>query len=153
MAFYARSEEARQSHAAQNFALVIFFPCFFMLFLSIFYLWRSLMVNYEFIISYLFSYPAYQLPVTCAWILQRALALEDALSKGLPIQTEIASLQSYLEGTDKDSVLDLVLASLPDETRNNGTDTQLQLKLKASCVLVCCWRLGLLVLYIIANLP
>ncbi|KAH1237107.1 hypothetical protein GmHk_08G022152 [Glycine max] len=58
MAFYARSEEARQSHATQNFAL-------------------------------------------------RALALEDALSKGLPIETEIASLQSYLGSTDKDSVLDL----------------------------------------------
>lgn len=81
MAFYARSEEARQSHAAQNFAL-------------------------------------------------GALALDDALSKGLPIQTEIASLPSNLEGMDKDSVLDLVLASLPDETRNNGTDTQLQLKQK-----------------------
>ncbi|XP_027365668.1 uncharacterized protein LOC113872363 [Abrus precatorius] len=81
MAFYARSEEARQSHATQNFAL-------------------------------------------------RALALEDALSKGLPIQTEITSLQSYLEGIDKDSVLDLVLSSLPEETRNSGTDTQLQLKQK-----------------------
>ncbi|KAL2616485.1 hypothetical protein AAZV13_08G129600 [Glycine max] len=81
MAFYARSEEARQSHATQNFAL-------------------------------------------------RALALEDALSKGLPIETEIASLQSYLGSTDKDSVLDLVLASLPEETRSNGTDTQLQLKQK-----------------------
>lgn len=81
MAFYARSEEARQSHAAQSFAL-------------------------------------------------RALALEDALSKGLPIQTEIESLQSYLEGTDKDSVLDLVLVSLPEETRNIGTDTHLQLKQK-----------------------
>ncbi|KAL5053416.1 hypothetical protein RYX36_034098 [Vicia faba] len=81
MAFYARSEEARQSHAAQNFAL-------------------------------------------------RALTLEDALSKGLPIQTEIESVQSYLEGIDKDSVLDLVLASLPEETRNKGTDTQLQLKQK-----------------------
>ncbi|MCH92806.1 formation of crista junctions protein 1-like, partial [Trifolium medium] len=89
MAFYARSEEARQSHAAQNFAL-------------------------------------------------RALALEDALSKGLPIQKEIESSQSYLEGIDKDSVLDLVLASLPEDTRNNGTDTQLQLKQKASCVIVCC---------------
>ncbi|KAK2437528.1 MICOS complex subunit MIC60 [Trifolium repens] len=81
MAFYARSEEARQSHAAQNFAL-------------------------------------------------RALALEDALSKGLPIQKEIESSQSYLEGVYKDSVLDLVLASLPEDTRNNGTDTQLQLKQK-----------------------
>ena len=27
MAFYARSEEARQSHATQNFALVIFILC------------------------------------------------------------------------------------------------------------------------------
>ncbi|KAL2343021.1 hypothetical protein Fmac_004306 [Flemingia macrophylla] len=66
----------------------------------------------------------------------RALALEDALSKGLPIEKEIASLQSYLEGIDKDSVLDLVLSSLPEETRSNGTDTQLQLKHKASCVLL-----------------
>ncbi|XP_014515908.1 uncharacterized protein LOC106773685 isoform X2 [Vigna radiata var. radiata] len=81
MAFYARSEEARQSHATQNFAL-------------------------------------------------RALALEDALSKGLPIEKEIASLQANLGDIDKDSVLDLVLASLPEETRSNGTDTQLQLKQK-----------------------
>ncbi|KAE9610278.1 putative mitochondrial inner membrane protein Mitofilin [Lupinus albus] len=81
MAFYAQSEEAHQSNAAQNFAL-------------------------------------------------GALALENALSKGLPIQTEIASLQCNLEGIDKDSVLDLVLASLPEETRTNGTDTQLQLKQK-----------------------
>jgi len=63
--------------------------------------------------------------------------LEDALSKGLPIETEIASLQSYLGGIDKDSILDLVLASLPEETRSNGTDTQLQLKQKASGVFVC----------------
>ncbi|XP_027191713.1 MICOS complex subunit MIC60, mitochondrial isoform X2 [Cicer arietinum] len=62
--------------------------------------------------------------------INRALALEDALSKGLPIQTEIENLQSYGEGIDKESVLDLVLASLPEETRNNGTDTQLQLKQK-----------------------
>lgn len=63
--------------------------------------------------------------------------MEDALSKGLPIETEIASLQSYLGGIDKDSILDLVLASLPEETRSNGTDTQLQLKQKASGVFVC----------------
>jgi len=93
----------------------------------------------------------YQFLVICAWILQRALALEDALSKGLPIQTELESLQSYLEGTDKDSVLDLVLASLPEETRNNGTDTHLQLKQKASRVLICCWLFGLLVRYKIAT--
>ncbi|KAE9601275.1 putative mitochondrial inner membrane protein Mitofilin [Lupinus albus] len=81
MAFYARSEEARQSNAAQNFAL-------------------------------------------------GALALDNALSKGLPIQAEIESLQSNLEGLDKDSVLNLVISSLPEETRTNGTDTQLQLKHK-----------------------
>lgn len=51
MAFYARSEEARQSHAAQNFALVISSPCFFM-FLSIFHPWRSLTMKYEFVIFY-----------------------------------------------------------------------------------------------------
>ncbi|KAK7267024.1 hypothetical protein RIF29_19688 [Crotalaria pallida] len=51
--------------------------------------------------------------------------------------TEIASLESHLEGIDTDSVLDLVLASLPEETRTNGTDTQLQLKQKASSVLFC----------------
>ncbi|XP_028776483.1 uncharacterized protein LOC114733237 [Neltuma alba] len=81
MAFYARSEEARQSHAANHFSM-------------------------------------------------GALALEDALSKGLPIHKEVASLQPYLEGVDKDSVLGLVLASLPEETKNSGTDTQLLLKQK-----------------------
>ncbi|KAI4317228.1 hypothetical protein L6164_025117 [Bauhinia variegata] len=81
MAFYARSEEARQNHAAHKLALA-------------------------------------------------ALALEDALSKGLPIQAEIAFIQSYLKGIDKDSILDLVLESLPEETRNNGADTLLQLNQK-----------------------
>lgn len=81
MAFYARSEEARQSHFAHKLAL-------------------------------------------------GAVALEDALSKGLPIQTEIDALRSYLDGCDKDSILDLVLSSLPEETRKNGTDTQLQLNQK-----------------------
>ncbi|XP_060969999.1 MICOS complex subunit MIC60, mitochondrial [Cannabis sativa] len=59
-----------------------------------------------------------------------ALALEDALSKGLPIQSEIMALRNYLEGIDKDSILDLVLSSLPEETRNSGTDTLLQLDQK-----------------------
>ncbi|MBA0770442.1 hypothetical protein Gotri_019077 [Gossypium trilobum] len=49
--------------------------------------------------------------------LNGALALEDALSEGLPIQKEIDALRTYLEGTEKDSVLDLVLSSLPEETR------------------------------------
>uniref|UniRef100_A0A5B7A9L1 MICOS complex subunit MIC60 n=1 Tax=Davidia involucrata TaxID=16924 RepID=A0A5B7A9L1_DAVIN len=59
-----------------------------------------------------------------------ALALEDALSKGLPIQKEIDALHIYLEGIDKDSLLDLVLSSLPEETRKYGTDTLLQLNHK-----------------------
>ncbi|KAM7274971.1 hypothetical protein ACFE04_016837 [Oxalis oulophora] len=59
-----------------------------------------------------------------------ALALEDALSKGLPIQKEIDALNIYLEGIDKDSALDLVLSSLPEETRYKGTDTLLQLNQK-----------------------
>ncbi|TYI56940.1 hypothetical protein E1A91_D11G247300v1 [Gossypium mustelinum] len=59
-----------------------------------------------------------------------ALALEDALSKGLPIQKEIDALRTYLEGIEKDSVLDLVLSSLPEETRYHGTDTVLQLNQK-----------------------
>ncbi|XP_010531394.1 PREDICTED: uncharacterized protein LOC104807708 isoform X1 [Tarenaya hassleriana] len=59
-----------------------------------------------------------------------ALALDDALSKGLPIQKEVDVLQTYLEGIQKDSILDLVLSSLPEETRSDGTDTILQLNQK-----------------------
>ncbi|KAG9132071.1 hypothetical protein Leryth_025907 [Lithospermum erythrorhizon] len=81
MAFYARSEETRQSHSAHKLAL-------------------------------------------------GALALEDSLSKGLPIQKEIEALHTYLEGIDKDSLLDLVLSSLPEETRTHGTDTLLKLNHK-----------------------
>ncbi|XP_010261197.1 PREDICTED: MICOS complex subunit MIC60 [Nelumbo nucifera] len=81
MAFYARSEEARQTHSVHKLAL-------------------------------------------------GAIALEDALAKGLPIQTDIDALQNYLEGIDKDSFLGLVLSSLPEETLNHGTDTLLQLNQK-----------------------
>ncbi len=68
--------------------------------------------------------------------MQGAVALDDALSKGLPIETEIDALHSYLDGIDKDSVLDLVLSSLPEETRKNGIDTLLQLNQKASYLYV-----------------
>nr|GEU44045.1 MICOS complex subunit MIC60 [Tanacetum cinerariifolium] len=81
MAFYARSEEARQSHSVHKLAL-------------------------------------------------GALALEDALSKGLPIQKEIDALNSQIDGIDKDSLLGLVMASLPEDTLRNGTDTILQLNHK-----------------------
>ncbi|XP_034902221.1 MICOS complex subunit MIC60, mitochondrial [Populus alba] len=59
-----------------------------------------------------------------------ALALEDALSKGLPIQQELDALNAYLEGIDKDSLLHLVLSTLPEETRHHGTDTLLELNQK-----------------------
>ncbi|KAL9250567.1 MICOS complex subunit MIC60, mitochondrial-like protein [Drosera capensis] len=68
MAFYARTEEARQNHSIHKLAL-------------------------------------------------GALALEDALSNGLPIQRELEALRPYLEGVDKDSLLDLALSSLPEDTR------------------------------------
>ncbi|CAH1427821.1 unnamed protein product [Lactuca virosa] len=81
MAFYARSEEARQTHSVHKLAL-------------------------------------------------GAIALEDALSKGLPIEKEIEALKSYIDGIDKDSLLGLVIASLPEDTLKNGTDTILQLNHK-----------------------
>lgn len=59
-----------------------------------------------------------------------ALALEEAISRGLPIQTEIKALHSYLEGIDEDSLLNLVLSSLPEETLEHGTETILQLNQK-----------------------
>ncbi|GER48971.1 formation of crista junctions protein 1 [Striga asiatica] len=77
MAFYARSEEARQSHSVHKLAL-------------------------------------------------GALALEDALSKGLPVQKEIEALHTHLEDIDKDSLVEVVLSSLPEDTKKYGTDTQSQ---------------------------
>ncbi|KAJ0233518.1 Uncharacterized protein HA466_0281600 [Hirschfeldia incana] len=59
-----------------------------------------------------------------------ALALEDSLSKGLPIHKEMKMLQSYLEGIQEDSVLNLVLSSLPEEAKSKGTETTLQLNQK-----------------------
>lgn len=81
MAFYARSEEARQSHSVHKLAL-------------------------------------------------GALALEDALSKGLPIEKEIEAVRNHLEGIDKDSLIALVLSSLPEDTQKYGTDTLSQLNHK-----------------------
>ncbi|PHT31849.1 hypothetical protein CQW23_28186 [Capsicum baccatum] len=83
MAFYAHSEEVRQSHSVHKLALGV-------------------------------------------------LALEDALSRGLPIQKEIEVLHTSLEGIDNNSLLELVLSSLPEETRRCGSDTVLQLNHKAS---------------------
>ncbi|XP_020697456.1 uncharacterized protein LOC110110367 [Dendrobium catenatum] len=81
MAFYARSEEARQTHSVHKLAL-------------------------------------------------GTLALEDALSKGLPIRAEVDALCKALEGIDRESLLGLVLSSLPDDTVNHGIDTPLQLSQK-----------------------
>lgn len=67
-------------------------------------------------------------------MLQGALALEDALSKGLPIEKEIGTVRDHLEGIDKDSLIALVLSSLPEDTQKNGTYTLPQLNHKASCI-------------------
>lgn len=81
MAFYARSEEARQTHSVHKLAL-------------------------------------------------GALALEDALSNGQPVQAELEALQSYIESVDKDSLLQLALSSLPEDVRLHGIDSPLQLNEK-----------------------
>ncbi|KAH9608324.1 hypothetical protein KSS87_015491, partial [Heliosperma pusillum] len=74
MAFYARSEEARQTHSIHKLAL-------------------------------------------------GALALEDALSNGLPVQAELNALVVYIENVDKDSLLQLAVLSLPEDVRLHGTDS------------------------------
>jgi mitofilin len=81
MAFYARSEEARQSHSVHKLAL-------------------------------------------------GTLALEQALSSGSPIRSEVELLQKSLEGIDKDSLLELALSSLPEDVLDYGSDTRMVLKLK-----------------------
>ncbi|PKA58083.1 hypothetical protein AXF42_Ash019309 [Apostasia shenzhenica] len=78
MAFYARSEEARQTHAVHKLAL-------------------------------------------------GTLALEDALSNGLPFRPEVDALYRSLEGIDRESLLGLALSSIPADTVNQGIDTPLQL--------------------------
>lgn len=81
MAFYARSEEARQSHSVHKLAL-------------------------------------------------GTLALEEALSSGSPIRTEVDLLRKSLEGIDKDSLLELALSSLPEDVLEYGSDTRMELKQK-----------------------
>ncbi|KAK9096778.1 hypothetical protein Sjap_022275 [Stephania japonica] len=61
-----------------------------------------------------------------------ALALEDVLSKGLPIQAEVTSLKAYVDEVGRDSLVDLVLSTLPEETLESGTSTKIQLNQKAS---------------------
>ncbi|KAK9163228.1 hypothetical protein Syun_004130 [Stephania yunnanensis] len=60
-----------------------------------------------------------------------ALALEDVLPKGLPIQAEVTSLKAYLDEVGRDSLVDLVLSTLPKETLECGTSTKAQLNKKA----------------------
>uniref|UniRef100_A0A0E0DIW5 MICOS complex subunit MIC60 n=1 Tax=Oryza meridionalis TaxID=40149 RepID=A0A0E0DIW5_9ORYZ len=81
MAFYARSEETRQSHSVHKLAL-------------------------------------------------GTLALEDALSTGSPIRTEVDQLRKSLEGIDKDSLLELALSSIPEDVLEYGSDTPMDLKQK-----------------------
>jgi MICOS complex subunit MIC60 len=56
--------------------------------------------------------------------------LKNALSSGLPFKDEVEALHNSLDGIDKDSLIDLVLASLPEEAVNHGTDTPMQLNQK-----------------------
>jgi len=48
-------------------------------------------------------------------------ALEDALTKGMPFDKEIAVLRASMDGFDKDVLLDVALSSLPPETLTHGT--------------------------------
>ncbi|XP_021751911.1 MICOS complex subunit MIC60-like [Chenopodium quinoa] len=81
MAFYAGSEEARQTHSMHKLAL-------------------------------------------------GALALEDALSNGLPVQSELDALHVCVDNVNKDPLLQLALSSIPEDVRLHGTDTILQLNRK-----------------------
>ncbi|KAL6651948.1 hypothetical protein ACP70R_010873 [Stipagrostis hirtigluma subsp. patula] len=81
MAFYARSEEARQNHSVHKLAL-------------------------------------------------GTLALEQALSSGSPLRSEVELLRKSLDGIDKDSLLELALSSLPEDVLEYGSDTRMELKQK-----------------------
>uniref|UniRef100_A0A0E0KVR4 MICOS complex subunit MIC60 n=1 Tax=Oryza punctata TaxID=4537 RepID=A0A0E0KVR4_ORYPU len=62
--------------------------------------------------------------------LNGTLALEDALSTGSPIRTEVDQLRKSLEGIDKDSLLELALSSIPEDVLEYGSDTPMDLKQK-----------------------
>ena len=61
--------------------------------------------------------------------------MEEALSSGSPIRTEVDQLRKSLEGIDKDSLLELALSSLPEDVLKYGSDTQMELKQKVGFVL------------------
>lgn len=71
--------------------------------------------------------------------MQGTLALEDALSTGSPIRTEVDQLRKSLEGIDKDSLLELALSSIPEDVLEYGSDTPMDLKQKVSSL--CCNKL------------
>lgn len=62
--------------------------------------------------------------------MQGTLALEQALSSGSPIRSEVELLRKSVEGIDKDSLLELALSSLPEEVLDYGSDTRMGLKQK-----------------------
>jgi len=135
MAFYARSEEARQIHSVHKLALVRiscsslpFYFFFWILMFTLSCVWALVLyLCISDINVYLVSKLMYYMHM-----LQGALALEDALYRGLPIQQELDALNTYLEAIDKDSLLLLVLSNLPEETKHHGPDTLLELNQKAS---------------------
>jgi mitofilin len=129
MAFYARSEEARQSHSVHKLALV---SSYFVAMMCLLLTAGSLNIAFS---PYAFSLSSGIILVS----LQGTLALEEALSSGSPIRTEVDCLRKSLEGIDKDSLLELALSSLPEDVLEYGSDTPMELKQKVnSCVMYCC---------------
>jgi hypothetical protein len=64
--------------------------------------------------------------------------MEEALSEGLPLRGEVQLLRKSLEGIDKDTLLSLALSSLPEEALDCGTDTQMDLSIKAHLFTIYC---------------
>lgn len=125
MAFYARSEEARQSHSVHKLALV-----------SISLWSHHVLASEGWKLSYYCLILCFQISNDIILnSLQGTLALEEALSSGSPIRTEVDQLRKSLEGIDKDSLLELALSSLPEDVLKYGSDTRMELKQKVGFVL------------------
>lgn len=64
--------------------------------------------------------------------LQGAFALEDAMTRGAPIDKEVQLLRQATGGVGNDELIDIALQSLPEEILKEGTLTQSQLQYEAS---------------------
>ncbi|KAG5241759.1 MICOS complex [Salix suchowensis] len=101
---------------------------------------EKLRVELEHKLKKLSEFTKAELLATSAWekihsihkLALEALALEDALYKGLPIQQKLDALNTYLDGIDKDSLLLLVLSTLLEETKHHGPNILLELNQKGN---------------------